>query len=266
MFFGLILGDIGYGAILGVLAWAVARHARPEGILPSLAKVAGACAVFSVLFGLLYGELFGDFGHRALGLPSLWFRRHEALLPFLGLSLALGFVHILLGLVLGFLGALRGGKREALGRGVAVGMIVLILLAILAATEVLPGSFFTPIVLLLLVAFAVLVVAEGVLAPLELLTAISNIFSYARIMAIGTASVMMAVAANRMAGAVGSVVVGALFALTFHLVNFVLGVFSPTIHGLRLHYVEFFGKFYRPGGAGYEPLRHWAPGAGTLVK
>jgi V/A-type H+-transporting ATPase subunit I len=266
MFFGLILGDIGYGAVLGLLAWAVARRARPESISSSLAKVAGACAVFSILFGLLYGELFGDFGHRALGLPSLWFRREEALLPFLGLSLALGFVHILLGLVLGFLGALRGGKREAFGRGVAAGMIVLILLAILAATEVLPGSFFTPIVVALLVSFAALVVAEGVLAPLELLTAVSNIFSYARIMAIGTASVMMAVVANRMAGAVGSVGVGALFALTFHLVNFVLGVFSPTIHGLRLHYVEFFGKFYRPGGAGYEPLRHWAPGAGTQAK
>ena len=73
------------------------------------------------------------------------------------------------------------------------------------------------------------------------------------------ASVMMAIVANRMVGAVGSVIVGVLFALVFHLVNFVLGVFSPTIHALRLHYVEFFGKFYRPGGADYAPLRHWQP-------
>ena len=84
--------------------------------------------------------------------------------------------------------------------------------------------------------------------------------SYARIMAVGTASVMMAVVANRMAGAFGGVVVGTLFALLFHLINFVLGVFSPTIHLLRLHYVEFFGKFYSPGGSQYRPFRHWSAG------
>jgi vacuolar-type H+-ATPase subunit I/STV1 len=35
-------------------------------------------------------------------------------------------------------------------------------------------------------------------------------------------------------------------------------VFSPTIHMLRLHYVEFFGKFYSPGGSQYRPFRHWS--------
>jgi V/A-type H+-transporting ATPase subunit I len=80
-------------------------------------------------------------------------------------------------------------------------------------------------------------------------------------MALGTASVMMAVVANRMIGAMGSLLVGLLFALLFHLVNFALGLLGPTIHALRLHYVEFFGKFYSPGGAPYRPLRHWSPGA-----
>jgi V/A-type H+-transporting ATPase subunit I len=260
MFFGLILGDVGYGVVLGLLAFVLARRASPDSILASLARIAGACAVFSVVFGLLYGELFGDLGHRLLGMPSLWFRREEALLPFLFLALALGFVHVLLGLVLGVFGALKHHRRQALGRGVAAVMIVLILVALLAAVEVLPEAFFTPAVVALLVAFPVLVVVEGLLAPIELLASVSNVFSYARIMAIGTASVMMAVVANRMVGAVGSVVVGTLFALLFHLVNFVLGVFSPTIHALRLHYVEFFGKFYRPGGADYAPLRHWGTG------
>jgi V/A-type H+-transporting ATPase subunit I len=76
-------------------------------------------------------------------------------------------------------------------------------------------------------------------------------------MALGTASVMLAIVANRLAGAVGSAIVGALFALLFHLVNFGLGLFSPTIHALRLHYVEFFGTFYSPGGTPYQPLGHW---------
>jgi V/A-type H+-transporting ATPase subunit I len=78
-------------------------------------------------------------------------------------------------------------------------------------------------------------------------------------MAVGTASVMMAVAANRMIGAMGSVLVGSIFALLFHLVNFALGIFSPAVHALRLHFVEFFGTFYSPGGTRYEPFGHWAP-------
>ena len=40
---------------------------------------------------------------------------------------------------------------------------------------------------------AVLVVAEGLIAPIELLSTVGNVLSYARVMAIGTASVMMAV-------------------------------------------------------------------------
>ncbi|MGH7124514.1 MAG: V-type ATPase 116kDa subunit family protein [Stellaceae bacterium] len=76
-------------------------------------------------------------------------------------------------------------------------------------------------------------------------------------MALGIASVMLAVVANRMVGAMGSAAVGIVFALLFHLVNFGIALFSPTIHALRLHYVEFFGKFYSPGGVRYEPFGHW---------
>ena len=123
----------------------------------------------------------------------------------------------------------------------------------------LPPIFFTPSVIAILVAFPVLIVVEGFLAPIELLSTLGNVLSYARIMALGTASVVMAVVANRMVGAMGSVVIGVLFGLLFHLVNFALGIFGPTIHALRLHYVEFFGKFYSAGGVEYRPFGHWRP-------
>jgi V/A-type H+-transporting ATPase subunit I len=139
-------------------------------------------------------------------------------------------------------------------------MVVLVALAILSAVKVLPQSFFTPVVIALLVAFPVLIIAEGMVAAIELLSTLGHILSYARVMALGTASVMMAVAANQMVGAMGSIAVGVLFGLLFHLVNFALGMFSPTIHSLRLHYVEFFGTFFSPGGVPYRPLRHWKPG------
>jgi len=50
------------------------------------------------------------------------------------------------------------------------------------------------------------------------------------------------------------VVTGVAVAGLIHLLNIVLGVFSPTIHSLRLHYVEFFSKFMEHGGRRFEPL------------
>jgi V/A-type H+-transporting ATPase subunit I len=167
---------------------------------------------------------------------------------------------VLIGLMLGAVTAAREAPRHAVGRGLAAAMVGLLLVALGAAARVLPPAFFTPAVVALLVAFPLLVLTEGLVAPLEFLATLGNILSYARVMALGTASVMLAMVANCMAGALGSAVVGVIFALLFHLVNFALGLFSPAIHALRLHYVEFFGKFYSPGGVEYRPLGHWSPG------
>jgi len=258
MFFGITLGDIGYGLVLAGLSLFLRYRSAPHTKLRSISEIGLACALFTIIFGFLYGELFGDLGHR-IGLHPIIFNREEAFFPFLGLALALGVVHIVLGLFVGAVKMFRNDKRHAVGRGMAGVMVVLIAFALMAAAGMLPDRFFTPLVITTLVALPVLVVAEGVLAPVELVSTLGNVLSYARIMAVGTASVMMAVVANRMTNAFGGVVVGVICALLFHLVNFVLGVFSPTIHMLRLHYVEFFGKFFSPGGSQYQPFRHWSP-------
>lgn len=257
-FFGVMVGDIGYGLLLGVLALVLRARARPGSTLRSAAEIAGACAVFTVVAGVLFGELFGDLGRRWLGLHPIAFDREEALIPFLILAVSLGAVHVLLGLVLGVAANIRHDPRHALGRGMSLAMLVGIILALLAAVHVLPDALLTPAVILILVAFPVLIVAEGVVASIELLSTVGNVLSYARIMALGVASMMLAVVANKMVGAIGSVAVGVVFALLFHLVNFAIALFSPTIHALRLHYVEFFGKFYSPGGVRYQPFGHWA--------
>lgn len=257
VFFGLMLGDAGYGLVLAALAATLRWRSKPGTTLRSVSLVAGACALTSTLFGVLFGEAFGDLGHR-LGMRPLAFNREEAIVPFLGLTIALGVVHVVLGLVLAVVIAWRRGhRREAAGRGVAALMVALTVLALLAAFSVLPEALFTPFVVAVIVAFPVLVALEGVVAVIELLSTYGHVLSYARIMALGTASLMLAVVANQLVGAMGSLVVGAVFALFFHLVNFAIGLFSPTIHALRLHYVEFFGKFYSPGGTPYRPLTHW---------
>jgi len=259
MFFGLILGDIGYGIVLAVIALWLRHGGAPGSTRRAVAEVLGAGAAFAVAFGIAFGEFFGDLGARWFGLRPILLDREHSLLAFLGLAIAIGAVHIVLGLALGVYNASRGHPRQAVGKGASLGMVLLIVVVLLAAIEVLPHGFLTPAIIGLLVLFPVLVLAEGIIAPIEFLSTLSNILSYARIMALGTASVMMAVVANELAGSVGSVLVGVLFALLFHLVNFALGIFAPTIHGLRLHYVEFFGKFHSPGGQAYRPFAHWRP-------
>jgi V/A-type H+/Na+-transporting ATPase subunit I len=256
-FFGLMMGDVGYGLVLAAIGLFLHARSKPGTVLRNVSEIIGPCALFAIIAGFLFGELFGDLGHRWLGLKPIAFSREEALIPFLLLAVALGAVHILLGLGLKVASNFRRHPRAALGSGLSALMLVLIILALLAAVDVLPKAFFTPAAVALLVAFPVLIVLEGLVAPMELLSTIGNILSYARIMALGVASVMLAVVANRMVGAVGSVAVGIVFALLFHLVNFAIALFSPTIHALRLHYVEFFGKFYSPGGVRYQPFGRW---------
>ncbi|HXX53873.1 MAG TPA: V-type ATPase 116kDa subunit family protein, partial [Thermodesulfovibrionales bacterium] len=111
-----------------------------------------------------------------------------------------------------------------------------------------------PLIIGTVVLMSFLFAAGGLLAPLELLKSIGNIISYVRIMAIGLASVLLAFLANKMVGMMGDVVVGIIFATLLHIINIALGVFSPTIHSIRLHYVEFFSKFVEHGGRRFEPL------------
>jgi V/A-type H+-transporting ATPase subunit I len=259
MFFGIMVGDLGYGAAIAGVAWLLHRRSTPDTMLRSVSEIGGACALFTLIFGALYGELFGNLGHDWLGLHPLLFDRGEAVVPFLILAVSLGAIHVLIGLTLGMVAAARHDRRHAIGRGLSLVAVIAIIVAILAAVGVLPRAILSPVTIGLLIVFPILIVVEGVVAPIEILSTLGHILSYARIMALGTASVMLAVVANRMAGAFGSVLIGALFALLFHLVNFALALFSPTIHALRLHYVEFFGEFYSPGGIRYQPLHHWRP-------
>jgi len=257
MFFGVMLGDVGYGLVLGAVSGLVWRRSRPGSVARNIAAIGMPCAFFAIIFGVLYGEYFGDLGRTLFGFRAIWIDREDAIVASLTAALGLGVMHVTLGLVLGAISAFHSARRRAVGRAVSAVMVLVVVAALLAAFHVLPRQLFTPSVIALLICFPIVVAAEGLLGTIELFQAMGNVLSYARIMAIGTASVVLAVVANRMVGAVGSTVIGLLFALLFHLVNFGIGIFSPVVHALRLHYVEFFGQFYSPGGRRYEPFARW---------
>ncbi|HXV41943.1 MAG TPA: V-type ATPase 116kDa subunit family protein, partial [Anaerolineae bacterium] len=259
LFFGMILGDVAYGSILLILMLYLRRRFKSRPTLRSLAEVLSMGAVWTIVFGFLYGEFLGTLGEE-IGLQPLWFDRGHNVQALFLLAIGLGAGHIVLGLCLGVWDGLRRHSRhtviEKVAMLVALGAIFL-LVAILAGY--LPDSFFTPAIALLVVGMVMLIYSLGklglLLGPLELLGTVGNILSYLRIAAIGLSSVYLAQVANELAGLAGNLLVGLIIAGLFHALNLVLGTFSPTIQSLRLHYVEFFGKFYQGGGQPFRPFQ-----------
>jgi len=254
LLFGMMLGDIGYGLLLALLAAGLlAQRRRP--LWRDIGQILLAAAGASIVFGLLFGECLGDWGQRTFGLEPLCFDRSQAFVPLLYFSLAVGFAHIVFGLVLGSIGALlRRAWRSSAAVAVQALLLVALGLLLLATLQPQAGIALKPILLFVLVAGPLLLLLGGLLAPLELLKVIGNVISYSRIMAIGLTSVLLANIANRLAGRTGDLVAGLLVAVLLHGFNLLLGVFAPTIHALRLHYVEFFSKFVEPGGRRFAPL------------
>ena len=255
IFFGVMLGDAGYGFLLMFTAITLLWKYGKRPIISAAAKVLGVCSVYTIIVGILFGELFGHFGAVHFSMEPFLFDRHTALLPMLYFSLALGAIHIIIGLVLGGLTAFRKrSPRE--GAFKMLSILVILCLAGTGASYALPSiaHLKSPLLVVVAAAIMLLIITGGFLAPLELLKSIGNIISYARIMAIGLTSVLLAHVANHLAGTIGSIWLGILAGTLLHAFNIILGLFAPTIHGLRLHFVEFFGKFMEPGAQKTTPL------------
>ncbi len=265
LFFGLMLGDVAYGAILLVAMFYLRRRSRARPTVRALSEVLIMGSVWSILFGFVYGEFLGEIGRR-IGMRPLFDRAEDVTSLFL-ITIGIGAVQVVLGLCLGVWQGLRFGNRhEALDRGGKLIALAGLFMLVAVITERLPAGLMTPGVALVIVGVALLIYSLGglgvLLGPLELLSTVGNILSYLRIAAIGLSSVYLARVANELGATAGksSLLLGIIIAVLFHALNLALGAFSPTIHSLRLHYVEFFTKFYESGGQQFHPFQRALPG------
>ncbi len=267
LFFGIILGDMGYALILIAISFYLRFKKKGNQVLQAISTILLLSGISSFIFGFLYGEFFAELGLNAavmlgapkhieiLGLGLPWHRR-ELLIPTLIFAIGLGAAHIVLGLILGMINARRAhSTKHMLEKGGTLLALVALTPIIFAMITGFPNDLTTPGWLLLIAAIPILVYSAGVMGPIEVLGTLANIVSYARIMAIGLVSVILAETANEIGGSFSNLALGILVAVLIHALNLAIHVFTPSLHVLRLNFVEFFGKFYESGGTPYKPFK-----------
>jgi len=283
LFYGLMLGDIGYGIVilLLVLTGGLTKLMNKLGMAggaPGLNKILLYCSISSIIFGFLFDEFFGfeimgnmHFTILGVGFPVL---RGETDMvgPMLILCVWIGIFHLMLGYIIGFRNVWiqHGLKHAVLEKGGWCLILTgLTLFAFSAMPRLISGegiSFGDPQAIagiaLLGTGMAMAIAIEGINTLLELPGLSGNLLSYTRIYAIGLSSIGIALAFNENlampaieSGGIG-IIIGAAVLVGGHALNLALGIISPLIQTLRLHYVEFFTKFYRGGGIKFNPLRY----------
>jgi V/A-type H+-transporting ATPase subunit I len=292
IFFGLILGDVGYGALLLVASFGLRKLLKgSEGKM--LLDIMRNASISSIFFGILYSECFGF----KLPWPPILPSRHlniggeagghgPAIPELMIMCVWIGVLHITAGRILGILNHARQdhGSHRVWAMLANLGWIMVmwgILVMIWSAfpMPLMPDlTGFPPLVMglslpaiigaLMIVLGVVFIVKESALELVELPTILSHVLSYARLVGVGISSVAIAMVINFIAigmiiepqlenitiFSVIVIVVGVIVWIIGQILNTILGMIGGGLQSLRLQYVEFFTKFYKGGGVKYNPF------------
>lgn len=282
IFFGMMLSDAGYGLLLMLVTGLILKKFRLEGNTYNLMRTFFYGGVSTVFWGILFGGWFGNivevFSSTFLGktvtIPPVWFNPIDDPTKLLVFSLGLGVIHLFVGMGINAKMLIKEGKWfDAICDDfswylVIVGGIMLGVKAMAggSATVGTIGKY------LLIAGFLILLLTGGrakkgvfgkILGGLgsvyNVTSYLSDILSYARLLALGMATGVIAQVMNTIGTMPGKSVVGFIVLVVVfvfgHALNLVINLLGAFVHSSRLQYLEFFGKFYIDGGEAFDPFR-----------
>ena len=275
LFFGMMLADAGYGLILFLLCFIGLKNLKPdEGFLKNAMNIGVACGLSTIFWGVMYGGYFGNLVTQVteswfgvtVTVPAVFDPLNDPMSVML-LSLILGAIHLFAGMgVKIYMLAKRGHLLDGL-MDIGLWYVLLIGLPMLA----LPVTAGIGKVLSIVGAAGLILtqgrheknifmkLIKGVMSLYDITSYLSDVLSYARILALGLAGGVIANVMNIMGtmpglNIIGVVVFVAIFAIG-HAFNLAISGLGAYVHTSRLQYVEFFGKFYEAGGRPFKPFK-----------
>ena len=280
VFFGLCLGDSGYGLFLFLGATAYRLLAKK--VTPSMKSIISLIQVLSAstfFCGLLTGTFFGA-NIYDLDWPIVQRLKHAVLMDnndMFRLSLILGVIQILFGMVLKAVNqTIQFGFKYAIA---TIGWIILLVStavsALFASSELLSmGGTAYKVVLCISGAMIFLFntpgknifmnIGLGLWDSYNMVTGLlGDVLSYVRLFALGLSGGILAGVFNSLAVGMSpdNVIAGPIvMVLSFvigHAINMFMNVLGAMVHPMRLTFVEFFkNSGYEGGGKEYKPFKN----------
>jgi V/A-type H+-transporting ATPase subunit I len=282
VFFGMCLGDFGYGIALALICWQMKKRLVVSPKIQDFLTLLIYTGISAVFFGILGGSYFGI---NYEWLPAV-FQKAAILLPyaegdagnpylFLGLALGLGVLQLVVGYSVELSDNARNGRviDAIFDQATVLGMMAGIGIAAVGFILGITALIWVGIILFVVCALMMIAmggresesipgrIVNGLFLLYSTLTGlVGDILSYVRLFALGLATVLVAAVVNLIAEQVlGIPFLGYLLVMVIliagHSFNLGMSFLGAFVHPLRLQYVEFFSKFYDNGSKPYDPFR-----------